>query len=271
MKAEHITTLSEFLNVPLDCGDQILERFASLPCSVVGRGKEPLQRYAYIPGKRDDRVVLVAHIDTVWDKAYSKVFSEERTVEFSEGIFYSSNPNCGIGADDRAGCAMLWELRNCGHSLLIVDGEEHGKCGAKYLKKSNRKLFRELNQHCYMIELDWIGTDSCLFHQVDNTKRFKKYIETSLGVVDSKAKGGTDLQVLCRRVCGVNCGVGYHGCHTSKESLVLAEWENTFLKLSEFLKQPQRRFRLKFFAPYLRFPKRCVKKALRMVKRLRRA
>lgn len=260
------TTLLEFLNTSLDSGDRIFERFASLSGAVVGIGSEPLQRYVYIPGNRKDRVVLVSHIDTVWDKAYGKVLSEEREAEFKDGVFYSSNPNCGIGADDRAGCAMLWELRDCGHSILIVDGEEHGKRGARYLKKTNRKLFRELNKHCYMMELDWKGTDRCLFNQVDNTKRFKRYIEKTLGFSDDKAKGGTDLQVLCRRVCGVNLGVGYYGYHTSKERLVLAEWENTYDKLNVFLQKPQKRFRSRFLASYLRLPKRCINKALRIAK-----
>lgn len=211
------TTLSEFLNTPLDCTDQIFDRFAALPDAITGTGSEPLQRYVYIPGTRKDRVVLVAHTDTVWDKAYNKPFSGTQLLNYEDGIFSSANPTCGIGADDRAGCAMLWVLRSCGHSILLVDGEEHGKRGAWYLRKTNHKLFRELNQHCYMIELDWKGTNCCLFNQVDNTKTFKAYIENILGFADSNTKGGTDLQVLCRNVCGVNIGIGYHGWHTPKE------------------------------------------------------
>lgn len=258
--------LSEFLNTPLDSGDQIFDRFAALPKAVKDTGSAPLQRYVYIPGARKDRVVLVAHTDTVWDKAYNKPFSGAPAVEFQNGVFFSANPTCGIGADDRAGCAMLWELRNCGHSILLVDGEEHGKRGAHYLRKTNHKLFCELNRHCYMIELDWKGTNCCLFNQVDNTKKFKAHIETTLGFADSKAKGGTDLQVLCKDVCGVNIGIGYHGWHTEREQLVVSEWENTLAKLNAFLQQPQKRFRAKFFAPYLHFFKRCVNKALKIVK-----
>lgn len=260
--------LLEFLNTSLDSGDKIFDRFAALPGAVIGNGEKPLERYVYIPGTRSDRVVLVAHIDTVWDKSYNNAFSEKREVLFNNQIFYSSNPECGIGADDRAGCAMLWELIGCGHSILIVDGEEHGKLGAMYLRKSNPKLFRELNKHCFMIELDWKGTNGCLYNQVDNTSKFKKYIEETLGFADSKAKGGCDLQVLCRRVCGVNIGVGYFGQHTPKEFLALPEWENTLAKLTEFLKEPQRRFRSKFFPFYLRLLKQYVYKVLSLAKRI---
>lgn len=258
--------LLEFLNMPLDRGDAILERFAALPGASFQQGPKPLQRYVYLPGTRKDRVVLVAHVDTVWDKAYNHPFSEEREALPEADILRSSHPNCGIGADCRAGCAMLWQLRNSGHSLLLVDGEEYGKHGAKYLRQSNRRLFQALNCHQYMIELDYQGTDCCLFNQVDNTKKFKYYIERVLGFADAHAKGGCDLQVLCRRICGVNLGIGYHRCHTSKEFLVLSEWENTLQKLEVFLQKPQPRFPSLLFPPYIRLIKICINKVLRTLR-----
>ena len=260
--------LLEFLRTPLDDGGEILRRFAALPGAVVGEGKGPLQRYVFVPGSRKDGVVLVAHVDTVWDRNYDKAFSGERDVKFESGVFSSTNPECGIGADDRAGCAMLWALRDCGHSLLVTDGEEHGKRGANYLKKSNPRLFRHLNRHCYMIELDWTGTRSCLFNQVDNTKKFKGDIQAALNLADGGPKGGTDLQVLCRNVCGVNVGVGWHGCHRNGETLVLAEWENTLAELSAFLAKPQRRYRSKFWPPHARKAKMLAGRPLRVAKRL---
>ena len=261
-------TLSQFLNTPIDCGDEIFNRFAALSGAIVEKGKESLQRYVYIPGSRKDRVVLVAHIDTVWDKSYGRTSLEEHEVSFENGFFCSSSSVCGLGADDRAGCAMLWELRDCGHSILIVDGEEKGKHGAKYLREKNKKLFRELNRHCYMIEFDWAGIDSCLFNQVDNTKKFKEYIKSAIGLTEGNSKGGTDLQVLCRNICGVNLSVGYHAHHSVKEYLVLSEWETMLKKVSEFLKSPQKRFRSKFFAPIFRLPRRCVGKVWRITKRI---
>ena len=266
MNDTYLTTISEFLNTPLESGDAIFERFAALPDAVVGKGDEPLQRYVYLPGTRKDRIVLVAHIDTIWDRAYKLPFAGAHSVLFEDGVFRSGTEGCGIGADDRAGCAMLWEMRESGHSILIVDGEEKGKHGAVYLRTSNPKLFRELNRHAYMIELDWKGTECCLFNQVDNTKKFKKYIEKDFGFTDSKANGGTDLQVLCRHVCGVNIGVGYHGWHTVKETIAVSEWENTLEKLSEFLSKPQKRFKSRFFPPYVRYARIGVNKGLRMLK-----
>lgn len=266
MQSQYIETLLTFLNTPLENGDEIFARFAALPGAVAYVGEKPLQRYVYIPGRRKDRVVLVAHMDTVWDQAYDKKpFSGPRGVLFENGIFKSNNPDCGIGADDRAGCAMLWFLLSCGHSILVTDGEEYGKHGAKYLKNHNKKLYRELNYHRYMIEFDWKGTDGCLFNQVDNTEKFKKYIDKELGFVDSKASGGTDLGVLCQKICGVNLGIGYQGWHTNRECLVLSDWENTLNKVRGFLERPQPKFPTRAFPRYVRFVKRCVKKVLKIL------
>lgn len=234
--------LERFLQVPVQDGGQILQWFSQLPGAIVGEGDAPLCRYVFLPGKRKDAVVLVAHADTVWDKAYEKP-SQSKLV-FHDGVFSSETPDCGIGADDRAGCAMLWALRESGHSLLVVDGEEHGKRGARFLRQSNPQLFRKLNRHRFMMELDWAGTNGCLYNQVDNSNAFKEYIASRLGFQDSRQKGGCDLQVLCRDICGVNIGVGYHKHHTPNETLVLEEWETTLQALTLFLETKQSKFRI---------------------------
>lgn len=266
MNQNNINTLLHFLNMPLNTTDELFKEFSALPDAICGFGKNAKARYIYIPGTKKDRVVLVAHIDTVWDKSYKSANDEKQSVIFENGIFKGTNPNLGIGADDRAGCAMLWSLRNSGHSLLLLDGEEQGKIGANYLKKTNKKLFKELNRHQFMIEFDWIATNGCLYNQVDNTDKFKKYIEATLNFTDSKAKGGTDLAILCRNICGVNLGVGYRNHHTQNETLVLSEWENTFNKVSEFLNKPQPKFKSKFFAPHIRFLKIKVYGLLKILK-----
>ncbi len=266
MNNQHIDLLLQFLNTPIDNSNEIFERFSKLSNAVYNYSGNPFERYVFIPGTRKDRVVLVAHADTIWDKNYTSIDAEKNIVIFENGIFKNSNPNYGIGADDRAGCAMLWALKNCGHSILITDGEEYGKLGANFLKNKNHRLFRLLNRHKYIIELDWKGTNCCLFNQVDNTNRFKKYIETNLGFIDSKLTGGTDLAILCRNICGVNLGVGYHNHHTNKEFLVLSEWENTLTKLNEFLTKPQPKFKTKVSPKYIRLARRCVSKLLRILK-----
>ena len=125
----HRQIVEQFLNMPLSNADEIFQMFSAMPGAIAKQGKKPLERYVYVPGTRAKRVLLVAHADTVWDRSYGK--ASETTVVFQDGVFSGTNPACGIGADDRAGCAMLWALRDSGHSLLLVDGEEHGKHGAQ--------------------------------------------------------------------------------------------------------------------------------------------
>ena len=256
--------LEEFLSYPLNTSDAIFTRFEELPGAIAGKGKNPLERYVCIPGTRKNKLVLVAHTDTVWDDAYGK--PAQTSVCFDNGIFKGTNPDCGLGADDRAGCAMLWALRDSGHTILLVNGEEKGKHGAKFLRQSNPKLFRFLNRHQFMIELDWRGTELCLFNQVDYTKRFYQYITNVLKFQDDQKPGGCDLQILCRRVCGVNIGVGYHAWHRANEYLSLAEWENTLCCLQQFLQQSHPKFRLSLVKKPLRFLVRVRNKICRIIK-----
>lgn len=232
--------LEKFLSCPIDSADAVFAEFEALPGAIAARGESPLERYVCIPGTVNKPIVLVAHCDTVWDESYGK--PAQTTVFFEDGVFKGTNSQCGIGADDRAGCAMLWALRNCGHTLLLVNGEEKGKVGARYLKKSNPALFHKLNRHQFMIELDWRGTGGCLFNQVDYTKKFYRYVTQNLCFTDDEKPGGCDLQILCHRICGMNIGVGYHGYHRPGEYLSLEEWENTLNHLTELLAKPHPRF-----------------------------
>ena len=245
--------LDQFLNIPITSSQGVFEIFAQLPGAVWRKGEQPLQQFLYIPGTRKDRVVLVAHADTVWDTVYGH--PREAKLQFADGIYSSGNPLCGIGADDRAGCAMVWALRDSGHSLLILDGEEKGKIGANYLRKSHKKLFRELSRHRFMLELDWTGVGGCLFNQVDNTPAFKDYIQTAF--TDSRKKGGCDLQILCRDVCGANLSVGWSGCHTPKEQLDLAQWEENLAILTPFLEKPQMQYKIPLKTKLRNFYRKC--------------
>lgn len=259
--------LDRFLNIPVSDSTEVFRIFAALPNAVFNEGENPFERYVFVPGTKKNGVVLVAHADTVWDKAYGK--AAQSSVSFCDGVYSSATAECGIGADDRAGCAMLWALRGSGHSLLIVDGEEHGKHGARFLRKKNKKLFRKLNRHRFMMELDWRGTGGCLYNQVDNSAAFKNYIATYLGFQDDQQKGGCDLQVLCRNICGVNIGVGYHDYHRPSECLVLAEWENTYKELSAFLEKEHPRFPIPLSKQVIAFLKKVKGKLGSILRKLK--
>ena len=123
---------------------------------------------------------------------------------------------------------MLMALKDSGHSLLLLSGEEHGKIGARFLKSSAPDLYKEINGHRFMIELDWAGSGGCLYNGVLNSDKFKNYINKELNVKEDNFKGGCDLSILCDKICGVNLGVGYHKHHTKDEYLSAAEWQAVF-------------------------------------------
>ena len=120
-----------------------------------------------------------------------------------------------------------------------------------------------------MMKMDWAGTNGCLYNQVDNSQAFKDYIASVLEFQDSQQSGGCDLQILCRNICGVNIGVGYHGCHRASETLVLAEWENTLQKLSVFLEKDHPRFSIPAGKQLIAFLKRVKSKLGAVARKLK--
>lgn len=255
MNAEQ-AVLKEFLSCPLQDGQELLRRFASLPGAVFRQGAHPLERFVYVPGARTDRVLLIAHCDTVWDQNYRRVDASQALCE-ENGVLHGTVDGLGIGADDRAGCAMLWLLRDSGHSLLILDGEEHGHFGANYLCREHKKLLRELNAHRYLLQLDLWGGRSCLYHGIPNSRRFREMIE-GMGFVEEKKNNGTDISYLAKAACGANLSVGYHRFHRADEFLSVAEWEGVLATLRTALAKPQKRYRTRCTVRLRRFTRRAA-------------
>lgn len=143
------------------------------------------------------------------------------------GLIRSGTKGVGLGADDRAGCAILWLLRELGHSMLVVSGEESGRLGSSMLMKSYPEIAAEINDsHCFAIEFDRRnGTDyKCYDVGSDD---FRRYVENVTGYREPDRTSYTDITVLCRRICGVNLSVGYHYEHTALEMLDVSEWRGT--------------------------------------------
>lgn len=230
-KKNAIRTLEEFLRYPLNTGYDILDRFAKLPNAVdVGIGA---CRAVYVPGNRKDRVVLVAHADTVWD-----------TDGWRGSHGSGSYANQGIGADDRAGIAILWLLKDSGHSLLVTNGEESGMLGSTYIMNNEEELANIINEHQFMVQFDRrnandfkvydVGTPDFIGYLEDNLKGFRKADNYSF----------TDIVTLCRDICGVNLSVGYYNEHTARESINVHEWYNTFITSKHWLEKELPKFEL---------------------------
>lgn len=239
-----LSDLLSFLCCPLYDAGEVFARFRSLPDAQYHEGENPMERFVYVPGRRIDRVLLIAHADTVWDENYTgtrqtttPVYDEEKQT------VTGSDPDVGIGADDRAGCALLWLLKDSGHSLLVLDGEEHGLTGCAFLRR-NEGLLREINRHRYLIELDFSFHDQCHYHKMPNTRAFCDYIETNLHVMENTVKSGTDLPHLAKQACGVNLSIGCYDKHRPSETLHVSTWYEMYGRLCALLSKPQPRFRV---------------------------
>jgi hypothetical protein len=214
----------------LDQEDKILDKFANSNRNSLILGKGHI-RSVFIPGTRKDRALLVAHVDTVWHD------TPKLRIGYQDGVFYSlarsgldprtleiQDKGYGIGADDRAGIAMLWALKDMGHSILLTNSEEAGCVGSMCLM-GNNEIASWFQDHTFAVQFDRKNEDDLVFYKV-GSEAFAKYCEDNTGY---KTAIGTfsDIGVLCRDICGVNMSVGYKNEHTEGEVLNMHWWMKT--------------------------------------------
>lgn len=217
--------LKEFLALP-HRATAVLDKFAALP-GAIRETDRAMEGFVYIPATRKNPVLLVAHADTVADESVKIALEEKR------GVIRNK---CGIlGADDRAGCAMLWLLRNTGHGLLVTDGEEYGGIGAEFLCTAFPDLHDEINRdYRFMIEIDRRGKNDFKCYDV-GTPEFRAYVSQKTGFSEPDRSSFTDIVYLCRDICGVNLSCGYYEPHTASEHIVKMQWHRTLQLLRRWL------------------------------------
>lgn len=244
MKNE-IETLKEFLNFPLWTSDNIFDKFKDIENSIYRENAEnKLQRFLFLEGKKENKVVLVAHADTYFDEKYGFDRAEHQIIE-DDGKIYNNDDNSelGIGADDRAGCAMLWILKELGHSILITDGEEHGRKGSRWLMEKHQDIAEIINSHQFMIQLDRRGSKDFKCYSV-GSEEFRAFLSQETGYDEPNRTSYTDIVTLCTKICGVNFSVGYYNEHTHDEYIVIEEWYNTLEMLRKLLNMELPKFEL---------------------------
>ena len=152
-KTNHIEVLKSFLGIPLESADGVFDRFLQIPGAIC-RG-DGLERFLYVRGSRSNKAILVAHADTIWDREYGYDTGPTHEIGIDNGEIRAANDKFGLGADDRAGCAMLWLLKDLGHSLLVTNGEENGQKGSSWLMDHNKDIADEINHdHQFVIQFD---------------------------------------------------------------------------------------------------------------------
>ena len=169
----------------------------------------------------------MAHADTYWDHEYGYDPGPTHKIKIEDGNITAVNEQFGLGADDRAGCAMLWLLKDLGHSLLVTNGEEHDQKGVSWLKSHNKQICDEINHdHQFVIEFDRRnGTDFKCYDV--GTDEFRSYVAEKTGYTEPDRGSWTDIRILCQEIAGVNLSIGYQNEHHENEYLKISEWQHT--------------------------------------------
>ena len=189
----------------------------------------PYGNAVYVPARRADAVLLIAHTDTVWCGANIQL-------QQNGDMIASAIDGVGIGADDRAGIAALWALRGAGHSLLLVPEEETGCKGSAYIAKHARHI---LARHNYMIQFDRRGGLDLVTYDCDNPA-FDDYLIENLQGYAIANGSFSDIAELApvADIAAVNISIGFRAEHTGAESLNLAEWRHTVETVRDMLARP---------------------------------
>ncbi len=235
-----IQTLQDFLELPLWTSEFVFEKFRYHQRAIFReQHSNSKQRFVYIEGTRKEKVVLVAHADTYFDEQYE--YPQKEHEVFEEDGWIAGDGRNGIGADDRAGCAMLYLLKDSGHSVLITDGEEYRQAGSNWLMEQNKDIADRINGHLFMIQPDLANATNFKCYD-KGTDAFRKFIIDKTGYAEPDKDNRTDIAVLCRAIAGVNLSIGYYDEHTHDERLNIREWENTLAMIRNLLAAKLQRF-----------------------------
>jgi len=227
-QATPLNTLRDFLNLP-HSPNAVFKKFSQLPGAIIGTG-EYGTGFLYVPASRPAPVLMVGHADVVGDVS--------RLPELYESDELICNPEHILGADDRAGCAIIWELRQLGHGILITDSEEFGCLGAQNLVDNYPELCAELQaRHQFMVEFDRKGRSDYKCYHV-GTDEFRQYVEQMTGFSEPDRCSCTDIAVLAQKICGVNLSCGYYYPHSSLEYVLKDDWLNTLHIAERWLSMP---------------------------------
>ena len=160
--------LKKFLD--FDSHEKIICEFYKFDNSSVSVTSDDTKKFIYIPGKRKDRVLLVSSL--VSESDYEILGNSI----FENGIYRSSDPKARLDVE-RAGSAILYLLRDTGHSLLItVDKNTWDVFSPNVLqiiKTCNKDLYCEFNHtHQYVLEFNYKNSNNLNFCGLPVTQDF---------------------------------------------------------------------------------------------------
>lgn len=178
------------------------------------------------------KIMLVAHIDTVYDVYEDKLEKKEIYYDSTKETWWSP---CGLGADDRAGVYSVLELRRrTGCGIILCDKEEVGGVGAREAARIFKKIIKSLSVFG-LIEMDRQGRDEMVYYSPP-TLSFYNIIKKA-GFVESVGSF-SDVSILAPawNIPAVNISVGYYHQHTRYEMLKEKEMRASIEKVYNILK-----------------------------------
>jgi len=217
-------TISDFLLM----SDNHLLSVLKKTCLNIGACQTDRENYLYL-SRPESKVLLVAHIDTVCRTGFKRLVQSKHVIRNVNGI---------LGADDRAGCFLIYTLLNNWalpvFDVLFTNYEETGGQGAKAFIRD--KVFKQ-NDIRLFIELDRKGKSEYVTYN-DLPHEVAQYIE-SFGFKESYGTY-SDIYDLTDtyKIPSVNLSVGYYDQHTPKESLNLKHMDLTLKRLTDILRKP---------------------------------
>ena len=162
---------------------------------------------------------IVSHTDTV-----SK--SKPKSFKLVDGVL--TNPSGVLGADDRAGVYLIYEMmkRNTNAIFILTDLEEVGGIGAGDCAYND--YFQDLAEHniSCLLELDRENRDHCATYGYDNGELIAVFKEAGYKEEMGSYTDVVSLSEQCDIAC-VNLSVGYYNQHTKREYLVIEELAQT--------------------------------------------
>ena len=247
MNREYLDVLNEFMNMSIYSTDEVFDKFLTDPAGKMY--KIGGHKFYFKPGNRNDRILIVAHADTVWDTRYDLNIAQKAKFNnlpkkssymVEDRHFYYSNGKDGIGADDRAGAAMAWILKDTGNSILITDEEEVGAQTARAIM-GNHDLAELVNSHRYILQLDLSGSKEFKCYGA-GSEDFKTMMEINTHYSMRPNYSYTDVKYLGKKICGANLSVGYDEEHTQDEFLDKRAWLQSLKVAMKLAKQKHQQF-----------------------------
>ncbi len=143
-----------------------------------------------------------------------------------------------IGADDRAGCAIIWLLRGLGHGILITHGEEKGSLSVEEMARTTPELLAELNsRYQFMVQIDRKSRTDFKCYNV-GTDEFRSYVAKMTGFQEPDRNSSTDIRHLAKNIYGVNLSCGYQNEHHAEELIVKDDWLYDLEVIEKWLSRP---------------------------------